>query len=198
MKPNADPGKKIVQKALAESVALIEQLASGADEIIRIAEVVASAIKSGHRVYLIGNGGSAAQCQHIAAELVGRFKRQRQGLPAVALTTDSSILTALGNDFGFAQVFSRQVEALVETGDVLIAISTSGRSENIIEAASIARRKKALVIGLTGGSKAGLGELADISVQVGSKDTARIQEAHITTLHIICELVELAFAEPES
>ncbi len=198
MEASQDSANGRVRKALAESAALVGGLAASADDIVRIAEAVASALRSGRRVYLMGNGGSAAQCQHIAAELVGRFKLERRGLPAVALTTDSSILTAVGNDYGFEQVFSRQVEALVEAGDVVIGISSSGRSRNVVEAASVARRKKALVIGFTGASREGLGELADLSVQVTSKDTARIQEAHITALHIVSELVELALAESES
>lgn len=158
--------------------------------IERSGELICSALRRGNKILLCGNGGSAADAQHIAAELVGRFELQRAAWPAIALTTDTSALTALSNDFGYEGVFSRQVEALSGSGDVLIAISTSGRSENIIRAVEQAKKRDCQTIALTGASGEPLSSLCDLSVRVPSVRTARVQEGHITIGHLWCELVE--------
>jgi len=160
------------------------------DKIVTAAEIIVKALQQNKKILLIGNGGSAADAQHIAAELVGKFKSERRALAAIALTTDTSILTALGNDYGIDIIFSRQIEALGEENDVLIAISTSGTSKNIIKAVEVARKKKITVIGLTGNNGGTLKDLADYPIIVPSNNTPRIQEAHITIGHIICNLIE--------
>jgi D-sedoheptulose 7-phosphate isomerase len=144
---------------------------------------------------ICGNGGSAADAQHIAAEFVGRYETERRALPAIALTTDTSALTALANDYGFERVFARQVEALAQPGDCLIAISTSGNSPNVIAAVMTARSLGCRVIGMTGAKGKKLASLSDACLMVPSDRTARIQEAHITIAHIWCELVDEAVAE---
>jgi D-sedoheptulose 7-phosphate isomerase len=164
------------------------------DEIERMVSLIVTAVKAGGKVVLFGNGGSAADAQHLAGELVGRFKLERQALPAIALTTNTSTLTAMANDCGYETVFSRQVEALVSEKDVVIAISTSGNSSNVIEAVKAAKKKGVKTIGLTGGSGGKLAKAADLVITVPSKDTPRIQEAHITIGHIVCELVERELA----
>jgi len=147
-------------------------------------------VSGGGKILLCGNGGSASDCQHIAAELTGRFLKERRPLPAIALTTDTSALTAIANDYGYAQVFSRQLEALANPGDTLIAISTSGNSENVIGAVNLANSKALRVIGLLGRDGGRLKELCDISIVVPSDSTPRIQEAHILIGHTICEGIE--------
>ncbi len=151
---------------------------------------VIEAIKNKKKVLIFGNGGSAADAQHIASELVGRFKMDRRGLPAIALTTDTSILTSVSNDYGFETAFSKQVEALAAEGDVVIGISTSGHSKNVIKAIEVAKEKRAKTIGLTGGDGGKLAEIVDLAIIVPSNNTPRIQESHITIGHIICNLVE--------
>ncbi|MBI1884946.1 MAG: SIS domain-containing protein [Chloroflexi bacterium] len=160
--------------------------------IARAAEAIAACLSMGGKLLTCGNGGSAADAQHIAAELVGRLspKSLRPALAAVALTTDTSVLTALGNDFGFEVAFQRQVEALGHPGDALLAISTSGRSENVLRAVSAARGKGLVTIALSGGDGGALTGAADIAVVVPSDDAQRVQEAHIAIGHIVCSLVE--------
>ncbi|MEW6444679.1 MAG: D-sedoheptulose 7-phosphate isomerase [Pseudomonadota bacterium] len=153
------------------------------------------ALRGGARILLCGNGGSAADAQHIAAELVGRFARARRGLPAIALTTDTSALTSIGNDFGFDQLFARQVEALAREGDILIGISTSGNSRNVIEAVTVARGLGVVTIGLLGGAGGELKDRVDHALIVPSPDTPRIQECHILIGHIWCAMIDEAFAE---
>ena len=166
------------------------------DAIVRSAEVLRATLAAGHKVLLCGNGGSAADAQHIAAELVGRFVVERRGLPAIALTTDSSALTALANDYGYDVVFARQVEALGRPGDVLVAITTSGRSKNVVAAIAAARACGMKVIALTGGGGRELVASCDAGVAVPSGETARIQECHIAIGHAIAELVDrLLFPE---
>jgi D-sedoheptulose 7-phosphate isomerase len=148
------------------------------------------ALAAGHRIYFFGNGGSAADAQHIAAELQGRLRRSRPSLAALALTTNSSILTAVGNDYGFADIFARQVEGLVETGDVAVGITTSGASTNVLRGLRAARRCGAHTVALTGSSTGKIKPLADIVLNVPSRDTQRIQEVHITLGHIYCDLIE--------
>ena len=178
-------------KILEESITVKRMMGQElADIIAEASQRVINAYKAGGKVLLVGNGGSAADAQHIAAELVGRFKLERKGLPAIALTTDTSILTALANDYGYDTVFSRQVDALAGDKDVLIAITTSGTSPNILKAVETAHTKGVFVIGLTGENGGQLKDMADLTILVPSADTQRIQEAHITIGHIICHLVE--------
>jgi D-sedoheptulose 7-phosphate isomerase len=160
-----------------------------ADVVVSAAQAIAGALKAGGTVWAFGNGGSAADAQHFVAELVGRYKKDRKGLRAVALTTDTSVLTAVGNDFGFDQVFARQVETLVQAGDVALGISTSGNSPNVLRALEAAKQNGAVTIALTGRGGAA-GTLAGCHIPVDDEDTARIQEVHATVLHVICELVE--------
>ncbi len=161
----------------------------------RVAEALVEALRRGGKVLVFGNGGSAADAQHLAAELVGRFRRPRRGLPAIALTTDSSALTSIGNDFGFEQVFARQVEALGAGGDVVLAISTSGGSANVLAGVETARRLGLTVIGLTGGTGGALAKAVDMAIIAPSDVTARIQECHVAVVHALCEAVDAAFAE---
>jgi D-sedoheptulose 7-phosphate isomerase len=149
----------------------------------------------GGKVLLFGNGGSAAEAQHIAAEFVGRFQRERRPLPALALTTDSSILTALGNDYGFERVFARQVEALANPGDVVVALSTSGSSANVLAAVMTARSRNCAVVGITGANGRRLASLCDAPVLVPSTLSARIQEASLTIGHLWCEMVDAALSD---
>ena len=159
----------------------------------KISREIIMAFKAGHKLLLCGNGGSAADSQHIAAEFIGRFKRERRSLPAIALTTDTSIITAVGNDYSYDQIFSRQVEGLGKKGDILIAISTSGNSKNVIHAVTLAKTMGLLTIGFTGASGGMLKEAADICFCAESKKTPHIQEIHITTPHAISEVVEDVF-----
>jgi len=159
-------------------------------EILRAANTVRDSLSNGGKLLLMGNGGSAADCQHIAAELIGRFKKERKAIPALALTVDSSALTALGNDYGFDTIFSRQVEAFATPKDSVIGISTSGNSKNVISALSLARKIGAKTIGFMGNDGGEMKNFVDVGIIVPSNDTARIQEVHITIGHIICEIVE--------
>src|SRR5438552_2677047 len=163
--------------------------------IFEAAGLITMCLRAGGKILFFGNGGSAADAQHLAAEFVGRFVRERAGLPAIALTTDSSILTAVGNDYGFDQIFARQVQALGRPGDVAIAISTSGNSPNIIEGVKAARKGYLKTIGLSGKDGGFLAAEADVVITIASTSTARIQEFHITIGHILCELKEEALAE---
>ncbi len=159
-------------------------------DIERFAVMCSKALKEGHVIYFAGNGGSAADSQHLAAELVGRFQKERRGLPSIALTTDTSILTAIGNDYGYDRIFSRQVEALVNQGDVVVGISTSGNSPNIVEALLKAHDLGAFTIGMTGENGGKMATICDLCIKVPAKVTARIQEAHILIGHVVCELIE--------
>jgi D-sedoheptulose 7-phosphate isomerase len=150
------------------------------------------AILAGGKVLWCGNGGSAADCQHLAAVLVGRFRRERRGLSSIALTTDTSVLTAIGNDYGFDEVFRRQVEALCTSRDVVVGISTSGNSRNVCAALNEAKKIGAFTIGFTGLGGGEMAKLCNAALQIASKDTARIQEAHILAGHLLCDWIELA------
>ena len=161
-----------------------------ADKILEAAHIIRDCLANGGKLLLMGNGGSAADSQHIAAELIGRFKKERKAMPAIALTVDSSSLTALGNDYGFDTVFSRQVEALANPTDAIIGISTSGNSRNVIRALNLAREIGAKTIGFMGNDGGHMKNCVDIGIIVPSDDTARIQEVHITIGHIICEIIE--------
>jgi D-sedoheptulose 7-phosphate isomerase len=184
---------EIITKALLDSAAIKQKLAETlADDISGAAEIVSSAIQKGNKVMFCGNGGSAADSQHLAAELVVRLtaKSDRKALAGIALTTDTSVLTAAANDFGYENVFSRQIEAIGSKGDILIAISTSGNSANVTKAVSAARNAGIATIGLLGGDGGRLRSLVDHPLIVPSNDTQRIQEAHITIGHIIISIVE--------
>ena len=184
-----------IARSLEESAQVKRAIAeSKVNEIEYMVKAIITAYKAGGKVVLFGNGGSAADAQHIAGELVGRFKFDRQPFPAIALTTNTSILTAVANDCGYEVVFSRQIEALVNEKDVVIGISTSGDSPSVIEGVITAKMKGARTIGLTGGSGGKLAEVADLVLAVPSDNFTRIQEAHITIGHIICELVEKELA----
>ena len=157
-------------------------------------DMIVTSLKSGGKVLIAGNGGSAADAQHVAGEFVSRYRRERQALPAIALTTDTSILTSIGNDYTFDRVFSRQVEALGQPGDVLWLFSTSGTSKNILAAAEMARSRKLHTIGFTGGDGGLLAKAVEVALVVPEKMTGRIQEGHMLAYHIVCDLVEEAMA----
>ncbi len=159
-------------------------------DILEAATRIKSRLDKGGKLILMGNGGSAADSQHIAAELIGRFKKERRAIPAIALTVDTSSLTALGNDYGFDTIFERQVEAHARENDAVVGISTSGNSENVVRALKKANSIGAETIGLVGNNGGKIKEVASLSIVVPSNDTARIQEVHITIGHIICELIE--------
>lgn len=158
--------------------------------IQKMADVCRDAVRQGHKILICGNGGSAADSQHIAAEFVGRFVKERQGLPAIALTTDTSILTAIGNDYGYDEVFRRQVEALGQDGDVILGISTSGNSANVVEAFAQAKKQGLKILAFTGTKESRMSELAEFTLQVPASVTARVQECHIMVGHIICQYVD--------
>ena len=160
------------------------------ETVSRIIEEIVSALRRGRKILLCGNGGSAADAQHFAAELVGKFRKIRKALSAVSLTVNTSILTSIGNDFSFDDVFKRQVEAIGKEGDLLIAISTSGNSKNVIEAVKQAKKMDIFTIGFTGKDGGKLAEICDLVVKVPSSNTPRIQEMHITLFHAICGIVE--------
>ncbi|MBC7262442.1 MAG: D-sedoheptulose 7-phosphate isomerase [Chloroflexi bacterium] len=182
---------KIISRAIEESMEVQRQvLEQCMAMIVEIAAVLIRALREGHKVVLFGNGGSAADAQHVAAELVNRFLMERAALPAIALTTDTSILTSVSNDASFAEVFARQVEALVQEGDVAVGISTSGNSPSVLNGILAAGGKGAITVGFTGRSGGKLKELVDLCLCVPSDHTPRIQEAHITVWHAICEVVE--------
>lgn len=165
-------------------------LSANLDVVKKIADALIGAFKNNRRVYLMGNGGSAADAQHIAGELIGRFKINRRPLPAIAITTDTSVITALANDFGYDTCFSRQIEALAASGDVVLAFSTSGNSKGILDAVKIAKNIGATTIGFTGKDGGLLKDAVDICLRVPSNNTPRIQECHITVGHIVCFIVE--------
>jgi len=183
----------MIRASLSDSAALFGKLATDAamaDTIADVANRCISALNAGNKILFAGNGGSAADCQHLAAELVGRYGYDRPGLPAIALTTDTSILTAVGNDYGFEQIFSRQVQALGRPGDVLIGYSTSGNSANVLAAFDAAKPLDIITIGMTGNKRGLICGQSDCLVEVPSPITARIQEAHIAIGHIICDMIE--------
>lgn len=188
-----DSNEKILNRIALHRKLLADLEANGTEAIEQAAAMLIQCIRSGGCIYICGNGGSAADAQHIAAELVGRFVRERKGLAAVALTTDTSTLTSVGNDYGFEHIFRRQVEALVNEGDVLWGFSTSGTSENILAAAELAKNKQASLLAFTGKKGSPLEDLADVCVCVEGP-TATVQEIHQVAYHILCDLVEEAFA----
>ena len=184
--------RALVVETLRSTARLHVALADGpvAADIERAGALLVEVVGGGGQVLAFGNGGSAADAQHFVAELVGRFERTRRGWPAVALTADTSVLTAVGNDFGFDAVFARQVEALGRPGDLAIGITTSGRSPNVVRGLEAAKARGLRTIALTGGDGGAAGRLAEVHVNVPETVTARVQEAHITVLHLWCALVD--------
>lgn len=182
-----------IKAHIAESIAIKQKILDDSTKLEQIKEValrIAESYKNGHKTLLAGNGGSAADAQHIAGEFVSRFYFDRPGIPSIALTTDTSILTAIGNDYGYERLFARQVQAQGNKGDVFIGISTSGNSANILEALKVCKEKGILSVGLTGESGGKMKELCDYCIQVPSNQTPRIQESHILIGHILCAIVE--------
>jgi D-sedoheptulose 7-phosphate isomerase len=200
MKETADYEHRITD-LMAASIFTKQSMLSNSDlvtTIAKVSEILVASLRQGNKVVLFGNGGSAADAQHIAAELVGRFAFDRPALPALAFSVNSSCVTAIGNDYGFDQVFSRQVEALARAGDVAIGISTSGNSPNVLNAILTARKMGLRTIGLTGAAGGALAKSAEFCISVPSKETPRIQECHILIGHIISELVEREIFHEES
>ena len=183
--------KKLIEDRIRESIGVKEALAKAeAGNIEKSARIMIESLASGGKVLVFGNGGSAADSQHMAAELVGRFKKERKALAAIALTTNTSTLTAIANDYGYDVTFARQVEALGRKGDVAVGISTSGSSKNVLEAIRKAKSMGLRTIGLLGGDGGSIKSACDVAIVVSSKDTARVQESHITVIHILCEIIE--------
>jgi D-sedoheptulose 7-phosphate isomerase len=190
----------VFDQAIAEHLTVVGSLRDQQPLLQHIAAEMTRAILAGKKVLWCGNGGSAADSQHLAAELMGRFRKERCALPSIALTTDTSILTAIGNDYGYERVFQRQVEALCTKGDVLVGISTSGSSKNVCAALETGRQRGAYTIAFTGQGGGAMAAVADITLPIASKDTARIQEAHILCGHMLCDWIERSVCEhqPES
>lgn len=186
-----------ISAALGDHIDLIRKLDALRPSIKAFATEVQATIERGGRVFFVGNGGSAADSQHLAAELVGRFERERRGLPAIALTTDTAVLTSVANDYGFEHVFVRQVEALGRPGDLLVGLSTSGTSPNVLRAMECAGRLGLFRVGLTGAGGGELRRCCELWLGVPSRSTARIQEAHMLIGHIVCDLVERQAAETQ-
>ncbi len=183
--------KSLIEKQIKDSIFVKNQMLSACmSDISSAASMLKDALLSGKKLLICGNGGSAADSQHMAAEFVVRFRVNRNALPAIALTTDSSILTACANDFSYDEVFSRQVEALAQEGDILIGISTSGRSKNVLKALESAKELGVKTIGLCGKNPNDMGKVCDVCIAIPSDNTARIQEGHILVIHILCDLVE--------
>jgi len=188
----------VFTQAIAEHLSVIQALPSQQAVLEQIAGAMTRAILVGNKVLWCGNGGSAADSQHLAAELVGRFRKERRGLPSIALTTDTSALTAIANDYGFEDIFRRQIEALCVKGDVVVGISTSGNSKNICAALQAARAIGACTVAFTGASGGALASIADMTLYIASKDTARIQEGHILCGHMLCDWIELSVCHSHS
>lgn len=184
--------EEVIRRTFAESIRAKEQLlAEHEGTLIKVARLVADTITQGHKILLFGNGGSAADAQHIAAEFTNRFVVERRPLAAIALTTDTSALTAIGNDYSFEEIFSKQVEALGQAGDVAIAISTSGGSKNVLRAIEACGRVGLFVVGLTGGDGGAMRDQVDFLINVSAtRETSRIQECHILAAHVLCDLVD--------
>jgi len=186
----------IIRALFDETTAAHQRFAArSAEAVVAAADAISRAVSAEHKVLAFGNGGSAADAQHLAAELVGRFEGERRALAAIALTTDSSVVTAIANDYGYDHVFTRQIEALGRTGDVALGISTSGRSPNVEKALAAAKARGMLTIALTGRDGSRMGADADIHLNVAETSTPRIQEVHRTILHAMCSLIERSLAD---
>lgn len=183
--------RTVIQEEFKSHLETIQKVMEvSAIELEKASKLAVETLKKGNKILLCGNGGSAADAQHIAAELTGRYKTERRGLPAIALTTDTSALTAIGNDYGYNRVFDRQVEALVQKGDLLIGISTSGNSENVVNALKLAQELDCATIGFSGRDGGAMNSVCDINLVVPSDNTPRIQEMHILFGHIICQIID--------
>ena len=185
--------KKSIEISILESTKIIKNSSIHISEIEESVNQIIKCLKNGKKIIIFGNGGSAADAQHIVAEFIGRFRLERKSLPAIALTSNSSILTAIANDYSYNTIFSRQCEALVEKGDVVIGISTSGNSKNIEKGLNVSKKLGAITIGLLGSKGGTIKKFCDIPIIINSSSTPRIQEAHRTIYHIICEQVEKEF-----
>jgi len=185
--------KDIIENEFNSHIEVANSIHKLIDDLSNAAKLCINCIKNEKKILICGNGGSAADAQHIAAELVGRYKAERKGIAAIALTTDSSVLTSISNDTDFSSIFERQIEALANKGDVVIGISTSGNSVNVINALKLASKLKCKTIGLTGKNSSLLDEVCDVNLAVSSIDTPRIQEIHIVIGHTICHLIDQEF-----
>ena len=181
---------RLADKAFAATIALHDRMRAHLGSTVLAAHAMRDALRAGNKLLVFGNGGSASDAQHMAAELVGRFQRERAALAAIALTTDTSILTSIANDYSFKQVFGRQIEAIGQAGDVALGISTSGESPNVELALQVAKAKGLKTIALTGRDGGSVGRAADIHVNVPDQSTARVQEVHRTLIHVLCEVIE--------
>jgi len=190
---NKDSDVEYLKKILSESIDLISNIDYLMPQIIECVNIITKSLKKGKKIILFGNGGSAADAQHIAAEFIGRFNIERKSLPAISLTTDSSILTALSNDYSFEKVFSRQCESIVSKGDIVIGISTSGNSINVKNGLQTSKKNGAITIALLGNNGGKIKKIADNSIIIKSKSTPRIQEVHRVVTHLICDLTEKKF-----
>jgi len=188
--------KSIIKNEFNEHIETSKKTMEACINDIEIAaNICINSLKNGNKILIFGNGGSAADAQHIAAEIIGRYKTDRKGLAAIALTTDSSVLTAISNDFGYSEIFKRQVEALARPGDTLIGISTGGSSQNVVNALKIAKNMQCKAIGLSGKDGGEFNAICDVNIVAKAQDTARIQEMHILIGHTICHLIDHAFVE---
>ena len=194
---NSKKVNHMIKKTLERSTKIITELSDLSDEINKTANLIVTAINKNRKIIIIGNGGSAADAQHIAAEFLGRYKLKRKSIPAIALTSNSSTTTAIANDYDFSDVFSRQCESLVSKDDIVIGISTSGNSENVIKGLKTSKKNGGLTIGLLGNNGGKIKNIVDISLVVNATSVPRIQEAHRVIYHIICEIVEEELARIE-
>jgi len=194
---NSKKVNHMIKKTLERSTKIITELSDLSDEINKTANLIVTAINKNRKIIIIGNGGSAADAQHIAAEFLGRYKLKRKSIPAIALTSNSSTTTAIANDYDFSDIFSRQCESLVSKGDVVIGISTSGNSENVVKGLRTSSKNGGLTIGLLGNKGGKIKNIVDVSLIVKDTSTPRIQEAHRVIYHIICEIVEEELAKNE-
>jgi D-sedoheptulose 7-phosphate isomerase len=186
---------RLADKAFGASIALHERMRGSLGPALVAAQVMSDALKAGRKLLVFGNGGSAAEAQHLAAELVGRFQRERAAMAAIALTTDTSILTSIANDYSYKQVFARQVEAIGQAGDVAFGISTSGESPNVVAALQVARAQGLKTIALTGRDGGSAGAAAEFHVNVPDQSAQRVQEVHLTLIHVMCEVIEESAVE---
>jgi len=192
--------EEIIKKAFQEGTQIKDQfLKDSIGQVVKVVNVITAALKKGNKILLFGNGGSAADAQHLAAEFVNRFLIERPPLPAIALTTDTSIITSIGNDYDFAQIFAKQIRAIGQPGDVAIGMSTSGVSPNVLRGLEIAKKMGLVTIGLTGRDGGQIAQAVDYCLNVSSNSVPRIQEVHITLGHVICELVDYKlFQKPDT
>jgi len=188
----------LFSNAIAEHLEVVSSLQAQGELLESIARRLTATVEAGKKILWCGNGGSAADAQHLAAELIGRFRRERRAIPSIALTTDTSILTSVGNDYGFEGIFRRQVEALAGPGDALVGLSTSGTSKNVCAAIEKARALGAFTIAMTGSGGGRAAQLADTAICIESNDTARIQEAHILVGHMLCDWIEQHACSPQA